>query len=256
MAITLAKKGQKIDLTKGRPNLRNVAVGLGWDVPKFDGVPKIDLDATCFLLNSQGKCDSDNDVVYYNSKRHVSGAVTHSGDNRTGAGNGDDETINIDLAKMPNNVDKMSFVVTMHDAIKKAQTFGQVDNAYVRVYDKDTGEDLIRYDLGEDFSVETSLLTAQLYKKNGEWCFHAVGQGYQKGLDAFVREYGLEVANQPQVPNINGHSYHGTTNTNYRYNKRKTKPRLSRKMEAKKVAKKMLTPKKANKGKSLALNKK
>ena len=156
MAVSLLK-GQKVDLTKGNPGLTKIMVGLGWDTNKYDGGYDFDLDAAAFLLNAGGKVNADTDFIFYNNKLHESGAVEHMGDNLTGDGEGDDEVINVDLSKVPANVDKIDFTVTIHEAEQRSQNFGQVSNAYIRVVDEVNGSELIRFDLGEDFSVETLL---------------------------------------------------------------------------------------------------
>ena len=192
MAISL-QKGQKVDLTKGNPSLKKLLIGLGWDTNKYDGGYDFDLDAAAFLLNSSGKVNSDDDFVFYNNLKHKSGAVEHMGDNLTGAGEGDDEEIKIDLSKVPANVDKIDFTVTIYDADARKQKFGQVENAYIRVVDDETGRELIRYDLGEDFSVETAVVVGEIYRNKGEWKFNAIGSGFSGGLAALGRNYGVDV---------------------------------------------------------------
>ena len=192
MAISL-QKGQKVDLTKGNPSLKKLLIGLGWDVNKYDGGHDFDLDAAAFLLNSGGKVNSDDDFVFYNNLKHKSGAVEHMGDNLTGEGEGDDEDIKIDLDKVPANVDKIDFTVTIYDAEARKQTFGQVSNAYIRVVDDVTGKELIRYDLGEDFSVETAVVVGEIYRNRGEWKFNAIGAGWSGGLAALGKNYGVNV---------------------------------------------------------------
>ena len=160
MAISLAK-GQKIDLTKTNPGLSKVVVGLGWDVNQYDGGADFDLDASVFLLNAEGKCSSEKDFIFYNQTEGAGGAVIHTGDNRTGEGEGDDEQVKINLNAVPADIQKISFVITIHEAEARRQNFGQVSNAYVRVINEDSNEELIRYDLGEDFSIETALITGE-----------------------------------------------------------------------------------------------
>lgn len=190
MAINLSK-GQKIDLTKTNPGLKKVIVGLGWDVNKYDGGHDFDLDASAFLLNSSGKAGSEKDFIYYNNKVGVNNCVVHSGDNLTGEGDGDDEQINIDLSLIPTELERMAFTITIHEAETRKQNFGQVSNAFVRIINEENKEELIRYDLGEDFSIETAIVVAEIYRHNGEWKFSAVGSGYQGGLAALVNSYGL-----------------------------------------------------------------
>lgn len=190
MAINLSK-GQKVDLTKTNPGLTKVLVGLGWDTNKYDGGKDFDLDASAFLLNGNGKAASEGDFIFYNNPQNANGSVVHSGDNRTGAGDGDDEVIKVDLASIPAEVEKISFCITIHEGAERNQNFGQVSNAYVRILNEANGEEVIRYDLGEDFSIETAIVVGELYRHNGEWKFSAVGAGYQDGLAGLVRDFGL-----------------------------------------------------------------
>ena len=192
MAVSL-KKGQKVDLTKGNPNLSKILVGLGWDTNKYDGGSDFDLDAAAFLLGANGKVTSDADFVFYNNLKHASGSVQHLGDNLTGAGEGDDEQIKIDLSKVPANIDKIDFTVTIHEAEARKQNFGQVSNAFIRVVDEANNKELIRYDLGEDFSIETAVVVGEIYRNNGEWKFNAIGSGFQGGLAALGRNFGVNV---------------------------------------------------------------
>lgn len=192
MAVSLAK-GQKVDLTKGNPGLKEVLIGLGWDVNKYDGSADFDLDAAAFLLGANGKVTSDEDFVFYNNLKHKSGSVQHLGDNLTGAGEGDDEQIKISLDKVPANIEKIDFTVTIHEAESRKQNFGQVENAFIRVVDASNDKELIRYDLGEDFSIETAVVVAELYRHNGEWKFNAIGSGFSGGLAALGRNFGVNV---------------------------------------------------------------
>ncbi len=192
MAVSLAK-GQKVDLTKGNPGLKEVMIGLGWDVNKYDGSADFDLDAAAFLLGGNGKVTSDEDFVFYNNLKHKSGAVQHLGDNLTGAGEGDDEQIKISLDKVPANIEKIDFTVTIHEAESRKQNFGQVENAFIRVVDASNNKELIRYDLGEDFSIETAVVVAELYRHGGEWKFNAIGSGFSGGLAALGRNFGVNV---------------------------------------------------------------
>jgi len=191
MPINLSK-GQKIDLTKGRPGLKNIMVGLGWDVNAFDGGTDFDLDASAFLAGENGKCAKDTDFIFYGNLEHESGSVKHMGDNLTGSGDGDDEQIFVDLSAVPANVSKIGFTVTIYDASNRRQNFGQVSNAFIRIVNNDTNEELIRYDLGEDFSIETAIVVGELYKHNGEWKFNAIGSGFQGGLAALCNHYGID----------------------------------------------------------------
>ena len=193
MPINLSK-GQKVDLTKGNPGLKNIMVGLGWDVNAFDTGADFDLDAAAFMLGSNGKCPTDKEFVFYGNLEHPSGAVKHMGDNRTGDGEGDDEEMEIALADVPANVERIAFTVTIYEAEARRQNFGQVSNAYIRIVDKDTNQELIHYDLGEDFSIETAIVVGELYKHHGEWKVNAIGSGFQGGLAALCGHFGIEVA--------------------------------------------------------------
>ena len=182
-----------MDLTKGNPNLTNIMAGLGWDVNAFDSGADFDLDASAFMVGSNGRCPTEKEFVFYGNLVHNSGAVAHMGDNRTGEGDGDDEQIEIDLSKVPSNIEKIAITVTIYDADKRRQNFGQVSNAYIRLVDETTGAEIIRYDLGEDFSIETAVVVGELYRNNGEWKFNAIGSGFQGGLAALCGHYGIEV---------------------------------------------------------------
>ena len=192
MAISL-QKGQKIDLTKTNPGLSKVIVGLGWDTNKYDGGADFDLDAAAFLTGDNGKVARDEDFVFYGNLKHDSEAVIHTGDNLTGEGDGDDEVIKVDLSKVPANVSKIDFTVTIYEAEKRNQNFGQVSNAYIRVVDETTNTELIRFDLGEDFSIETAVVVGEIYHYNGEWKFNAIGSGFQGGLYALCQNFGVNV---------------------------------------------------------------
>lgn len=192
MAISLAK-GQKVDLTKGNPNLKKVIVGLGWDTNKYDGGYDFDLDAAAFLLGENGKVIKETDFIFYNNMVSETGAVSHTGDNRTGEGEGDDEQLIIDFSKIPENIAKIAITVTIHDATTRAQNFGQVSNAFVRIVNQDTDVELLRYDLMEEFSIETALVVCEIYRYSGEWKFNAVGSGFQGGLAALCGNFGIAV---------------------------------------------------------------
>ena len=192
MAVSLTK-GQKVDLTKGNPGLVKIMVGLGWDTNRYDGGADFDLDAAAFLLGANSKVASDADFVFYGNLKHASGSVEHMGDNLTGEGEGDDEQIRVDLSKVPANVEHIAFTVTIYDYETRRQNFGQVSNAFIRIVDESSGTELIRYDLGEDFSVETALVVGELYRNNGEWKFNAIGSGFQGGLHALCQNYGVNV---------------------------------------------------------------
>ena len=192
MAVSL-KKGQKVDLTKTNPGLKEVMIGLGWDVKRYDGGSDFDLDASAFLLGDSGKVPSDGEFIFYGNKKHESGSVEHMGDNLTGAGEGDDEQIKINLAAIPANISKIDFTVTIYEAEQRKQNFGQVENAFIRVVNAANGEELIRYDLTEDFSIETAVVVGELYRHGGEWKFNAIGSGFEGGLAALGRNYGVNV---------------------------------------------------------------
>ncbi|MBR0202883.1 MAG: TerD family protein [Synergistaceae bacterium] len=192
MSISLIK-GQKVDLTKDNPNLSRILVGLGWDVNKYDGGADFDLDASAFLLGSNGKVQNDLDFIFYNNLRHSSGAVIHTGDNLTGEGEGDDEVIKVDLSKVPENIHKIAFTVTIYDADLRRQNFGQVSNAYIHIIDQTNNQELLRYDLGEDFSTETALVVGELYRHGSEWKFNATGSGYKGGLHSLCLDFGVDV---------------------------------------------------------------
>lgn len=192
MPISL-KKGQKVSLTKDNPGLSKVVVGLGWDVNTFDTGGAFDLDTSAFLLTDSGKISKSEDFVFFGNLTHPSGSVQHMGDNLTGAGEGDDEQIKIDLSMIPENITKIAFTVTIYEAEERKQNFGQVNNAFIRIYNELSGEEILRYDLGEDFSIETAAVFGELYKHNGEWKFNAIGSGYQGGLAALCESYGVDV---------------------------------------------------------------
>lgn len=191
MVVSLSKGGN-INLGKEVPGLTAVDIGLGWDARVTDGT-EFDLDASAFLLAETGRVRSDGDFIFYNNPRSPDGSVAHGGDNRTGAGEGDDEAIAIRLASVPAEVQRISFTVTIHDAEARRQNFGQVSNAYIRVVDQASGREIARYDLSEDYSIETALIFGELYRHGGDWKFRAVGQGYAGGLAALARNYGVAV---------------------------------------------------------------
>ncbi|WP_342504895.1 TerD family protein [Sporosarcina sp. FSL K6-2383] len=193
MGVISLAKGQKVDLTKTNPGLSKLVVGLGWDVNKYDGGQDFDLDASVFLLNASGKVSGGEDFIFYNNTTGANGAVVHSGDNLTGDGDGDDEQVKIIINNIPANIEKVSFAVTIHDAEARNQNFGMVSNAFIRIVNEDSNAELVRYDLGEDFSIETAVVVGELYRHNGEWKFSAVGSGYQGGLAALCNDFGLQV---------------------------------------------------------------
>jgi tellurium resistance protein TerD len=191
MAISL-QKGGNVNLSKEAPGLTNLIVGLGWDARSTDGAP-FDLDGAAFLLNSQGKVRSDADFVFYNNLKSTDGAVVHSGDNRTGAGEGDDETIAIDLSKVAADVDKIAICVTIHDAEARKQNFGQVSKAYVRCVNANGNSEIARYDLSEDSSTEAAMIFGEVYRAGSDWKFRAIGQGFKGGLGPLAKNYGVNV---------------------------------------------------------------
>ena len=192
MPVNLSK-GQKVSLTKDNPGLKKIMVGLGWDVNAFDTGSEFDLDAAAFLLGDNGKVTKSEDFVFYGNLKDPSGSVQSMGDNRTGAGEGDDEQIKVDLSMVPANISKIAFTVTIYDAENRRQNFGQVSNAFIRICNEENGQELIRYDLSEDFSIETAVVLGELYKNNGEWKFNAIGSGYQGGLAALCASFGVDV---------------------------------------------------------------
>ena len=194
MTLTLSK-GQNLSLSKSDPGLQKVLVGLGWDARSTDGQP-FDLDASCLLVGASGKVRSDADFIFYNQPASAEGSVRYNGDNRTGDGDGNDETINIDLAGVPADVDRVVITVSIHDAEERGQSFGQVRNAYVRVVNTDSDNEISRYDLSEESSSETALIFAEVYRDksaSGEWKFKAVGQGYSDGLGGIARDFGVAI---------------------------------------------------------------
>lgn len=193
MPINLSK-GQKVDLTKGNPGLTRLMIGLGWDVNSFDSGADFDLDAAAFMTGENGKCPTEKEFVFYGNLTHPSESVKHMGDNLTGEGDGDDEQIFVDLSKIPASVQKVAFTVTIYDAETRRQNFGQVSNAYIRIVDESNNTEMIRYDLGEDFSIETAVVVGELYRHGNEWKFNAIGSGFQGGLAALCAHYGIEVA--------------------------------------------------------------
>lgn len=192
MAITLAK-GQKIDLTKSNPGLKKVRIGLGWDTNKYTGGQDFDLDVSVFALGADEKVTSESDLIFYNQPKHPSGGIIHTGDNRTGDGQGDDESVLVELQKLPEAIRSIAFTVTIHEAAARSQNFGMVSNAYVRVINEETNEELMRYDLQDDFSLETALVVAKIYRKDSEWKFGAEGQGFVEGLGKLCSHFGINL---------------------------------------------------------------
>ena len=197
MAISLAK-GQKISLEKVAADagiqggLTKIHVGLFWDEARYDGGSPFDLDASVFMCDGSGKVTKESNFIFYNNKKAP--GIEHMGDNRTGTGDGDDEVIKIDLSALEPDVEKIAFTVTIDQADARKQNFGMVENSGIRILDEATGTELLRYDLGEDYSIETAVVVAELYKNNGEWKFNAIGSGFAGGLGALCNNFGLTVA--------------------------------------------------------------
>ena len=191
MAISL-NKGGNLSLSKTDPSLNQVLIGLGWDARATHGAD-FDLDASAFLLAANDKVRGETDFIFYNQTRSPEGSVEHTGDNRTGEGDGDDEAVKINLAKIPTDVQKIAITVTIHDAESRGQNFGQVQNAFIRVVNDQTNVEIVRFDLNEDYSTETAMIFGELYRHNGEWKFRAVGQGYNGGLRAMCGQYGISI---------------------------------------------------------------
>jgi tellurium resistance protein TerD len=191
MAVSLSKGGN-VSLSKEAPGLKDIMIGLGWDARATDG-GDFDLDASAFLLKEDGKVRGDNDFIFYNNLRSSDGSVEHTGDNRTGAGDGDDEAIKIALDKVPQDLQKISITVTIHDAEARRQNFGMVSNAFIRIVNQANNQEIARFDLSEDMSTETAMVFGEVYRHSGEWKFKAVGQGYVGGLGPLARNFGVNV---------------------------------------------------------------
>ncbi|MET9372641.1 TerD family protein [Streptomyces sp. NPDC003035] len=189
MAVSLSKGGN-VSLSKEAPGLTAVTVGLGWDVRTTTGTD-FDLDASAIGVDPAGKVASDAHFVFFNNKSTPDQTIVHTGDNRTGEGGGDDEQINVNLAALPPNVDKIVFPVSIYDAVNRSQNFGQVRNAYIRILNQAGGSEIARYDLSEDAAVETAMVFGELYRNGAEWKFRAVGQGYASGLEGIARDFGV-----------------------------------------------------------------
>ena len=192
MAVSLSKGG-RVSLSKEVPGLKKIRVGLGWDANATDTGTDFDLDASAFVLGADGKVLGDEWFIFYNQTTSPDGAIIHQGDNRTGAGEGDDEVIEIDLDKVDPKVDKIVFTVTIHDAQARNQNFGQVNNSFVRVVNADDNNEITKYELDEDYSTETAINFGELYRKGGEWRFKAVGDGFNEGLAGFAKMYGVNI---------------------------------------------------------------
>jgi len=191
MSVSLTKGGN-VSLSKEAPSMVKMLVGLGWDERSTDGA-EFDLDASVFLLGENGKVRSDSDFIFYNKLLSDCGSVEHQGDNRTGEGDGDDESVIVSLQKVPEDVQRIAVVVTIHDAEVRKQNFGQVTNAFMRIVDFDNESEIVRYDLSEDYSVETCMIFGEIYRHGAEWKVKAIGQGYEGGLGALAKNYGVSI---------------------------------------------------------------
>ena len=192
MAVNLTKGG-RISLNKEAPGLKKILIGLGWDTNASDTGADFDLDASVFLLDSNAKVANEKDFVFYNNLSSSDGSVVHTGDNRTGEGEGDDESIKAELSKVSSSIKEIAIVVTIHEAAQRKQNFGMVRNAFIRLVNDETNTEIVRYDLEEDYSTETGLLFGRLYFKDNEWKFSAVGTGYKEGLGGFCKQFGLNI---------------------------------------------------------------
>jgi len=191
MTVSLSK-GSNVSLTKEAPGLTAVSIGLGWDARTTTGTD-FDLDASAIMVDSSGQVLSDGHFIFFNNKTSPDGSVEHAGDNLTGEGDGDDETIKVNLTKVPTEVDRIVFPVSVYDGAARSQGFGQVRNAFIRVINDADGAEITRYDLSEDASTETAMLFGELYRNGPEWKFRAVGQGYASGLAGIAKDYGVHV---------------------------------------------------------------
>lgn len=191
MGVSL-QKGGNVSLEKAAPGMTKILIGLGWDERVTDGA-EFDLDASIFLLSESGKVRGDDDFIFYNNLTSNDGSVVHQGDNRTGEGEGDDEAVKVDLSKVSSDIAKISVTVTIHDAQVRGQNFGQVANAFIRIVNDETNEEVARYDLSEDYSIETAMIFGEVYRHGGEWKFKAVGQGYEGGLKALATGFGINI---------------------------------------------------------------
>jgi tellurium resistance protein TerD len=191
MAVSLAK-GANVSLSKESPGLKKILAGLGWENRTTDGAD-FDLDASVFLLKSDGTVRNDNDFIFYNNLKSTDGSVEHTGDNTTGEGDGDDEVIKVNLEALPSDVEKIAFTVTIHEADSRRQNFGQVNNAFIRIVNDSNGTEIARFDLSEDYSTETAMIFGEIYRHNGEWKFKAIGQGFNGGLAPLAKNYGVNI---------------------------------------------------------------
>ena len=191
MAVSLVKGGN-VSLTKTAPSMKTTLAGLGWDTRATDG-QDFDLDCSVFMIDESNKVISDANFIFFNNKVSPCCSVTHNGDNLTGEGNGDDESVLVEFDKVPAEVKKLIFAVTIHEAEARSQNFGMVSNAFMRIVNNDNQEEIARFDLSEDASVETAMIFGELYRHNNEWKFKAVGQGFAGGLSALAKEHGVNI---------------------------------------------------------------
>ena len=192
MAVSL-KKGENVSLSKTDPNLKKVLIGLGWEARASDGTD-FDLDASLFMVGESGKVKGDDWFIFYNQLNSPCRSVEHTGDNRTGEGDGDDEAIKVSLDKVPADISRLVIAVTIHDAEGRRQNFGMVHDAFVRLVNSDNDQEVLRFDLLEDYSTETAMVFGEIYRRGDEWKFKAVGQGYSGGLYALCVQHGVSVA--------------------------------------------------------------
>lgn len=191
MGVSL-KKGGNVSLTGSDPTLKSVKIGLGWEGRETDGTD-FDLDASLFMVGSSGKVRGDHDFIFYNQPDSQCKSIHHTGDNRTGAGDGDDEELHVFLDKVPQSIERLVVAVTIHDADSRGQNFGQVRDAFIRIVNLDNDAEIARFDLSEDYSTETAMIFGEVYRRNGEWKFRAVGQGYSGGLHTLCLQHGVQV---------------------------------------------------------------
>ena len=191
MAVSLSKGGN-VSLSKEAPGLTEVVVGLAWDARSTDGA-EFDLDASVFVVGESGEVLNDGSFICYNNKKSPCGNVEHMGDNRSGAGDGDDEQVNVKLSGLAADVKRLVFAVTIHEAEARKQSFGQVSNAAIRVLNKADGKELARFDLSEDSALETAMVFGELYRNGDEWKFKAIGQGFAGGLGPLASSYGVNL---------------------------------------------------------------
>lgn len=192
MAVSLSKGGN-VSLSKSAPSLKRILIGLGWEGRSTDGAD-YDLDASAFLVGETGKVRRDEDFIFYNQLRSTCGSVEHTGDNRTGEGDGDDEALTIELDKVPEAIKRVVVCVTIDDADARKQNFGQVSDAFMRIVNLDNDIEIARFDLSEDYSTETAMIFGEVYRNNGEWKFKAVGQGFAGGLESLCKQFGVALA--------------------------------------------------------------